>query len=485
MLEESRYFFNYELPHIIETNLTLINQFLDSIWWVFFGVSILFFIGTMYFFRKYVNKREEFIKFDKFFDTISHMRDLNKEEKFLLHLDISKYIALYQKRGDTYILIDSNADSDVGIPLRLSHMKMQKFKKSGRYNVSYFLNADKSYMLLFFSKGKIKLDKYKGHLNLLLTYYEKSVGFKEESLDTNNSNNTTLSLMKLHMDKTEFFKFLVALIKESTNAKGVKLLTKDGELIFEKIVEPAPLQKTFYIRNTPYKLDFYDDKELDFNKITQIGSFIDLSGSYIMNLDENSEMVQNYIDLLKLTNEAIELHNPFYKNHARIVQAISVEVAKSLFLSQEEIDAIGLGALLHDIGMVGDLLSLVDKDKLDNTELDLIKQHPVIGGIMVEPIAHIYNITDIIKYHHERFDGLGYPFKLRGVEIPISAGVVALGEFYAGITSDRPYRKGKTHEEAVEEIKKVSNIFFDESIVKAFLDVSERLKIKIEKIENE
>ena len=486
-LEEIRYFFNYQLPNIIETNLFLINQFLDNIWWVFFFIAILFFLGMLYFFRKYIKEKEQFMKFDNFFDEISAIEDITKEEQFLLkNLKISKFVALYQLRGNTYILVDSEVNNSIGVPLRISKIQLKTFLKTGKYLVSSYFNSDKTYLILFFDTKQIDLRLYKGHLNMLLTYYEKSVGFKKDNSSNNIvSNQTTLSLMKLHMDKKEFFRFLVSLIKEATNSKGVRLLTKNGELVFENINNNSILQKTFYIRNTPYKLEFYDDKELDFETITQIGAFIDLSGSYIMNIDENSEMVKNYIELLKLTNQAIELRNPFYKNHSKIVQIISVEVAKSLFLSQEEIDNISLGALLHDIGMVGDLINIIQKDKLDNKEIDLIKQHPLIGSIIVEPINHIYNISDIIKYHHERFDGLGYPFGINGVKIPISANIVGVGEFYAGITSDRPYRKGKTHEEAVEEIKKVAEKFFDNSVVEAFLDIEQRLKVKIKKVKYE
>jgi len=482
--EASRYFFNYQLPNIIENNLTYINQFLASFWWFFFFIAILLFLVMIYFLRKYINKKAEFVKFDKFFDEISNIKDINKEEKFLLeNLNISKFTAFYQLRGDTYILLESKVGKSVGIPLRISKRELKEIDKFGGYFVSYYYNGDGNFLILFIDRVKIDVDKYKGHLNMLLTYYEKSLTYKNNENNSDNvSHQTSLSLIKLHMDKKEFFKFLVLLIAQATNASGVKLLTKDGKLIFENIKKPTPLQKTFYIRNTPYKLEFYDDKELDFDKINQIGAFVDLSGSYMMNIDENSEMVKNYLKLLQLTNEAIELNNPFYKNHSKIVQVVSVEVAKSLFLSQEEIEEVSLGALLHDIGMVGDLLNIINKDKVEKKELDLIKKHPLIGSIMVEPINHIYNISDIIKYHHERVDGLGYPFGISGIKIPIKANIVALGEFYAGITSDRPYRKGKTHEEAVEEIKKVSNKFFDKSVVDGFLDVSNRIDIKIKKV---
>jgi len=484
--EASRYFFNYQLPFIIKDNLHYFNTILASLWWVFFLTTILFFLIAIFFLRKYIHKKEEFIKFDNFFNKISDIKDLNKEEKFIFdNLNISEYIAFYQLRGDTYILLDMKIDDKIGIPLRISKRELKELKKLGRYFVNYFYNGDRNFLLLFLDKEKLVLDKYRGHLNMLLTFYEKSLNYRDKDSNDSNSHKTTLSLMKLHLDKKGFFKFLVSLIKEATKAKGVKLLTKDGELVFETITTESRLQKTFYIRNTPYKLEFYNNEPLSIERVIEIGAFVDLAGSYMMNIDENSEMVKNYLKLLKLTNEAIELNNPFYKNHSKIVQIVSVETAKSLFLSQEEIEEVSLGALLHDIGMIGDLLNLIDKDKIDKKELDLIKKHPLIGAIMVEPIDHIYNISEIIKYHHERVDGLGYPFGIAGVKVPLKANIVALGEFYAGITSDRPYRKGKTHDEAIEEIKKVSDKFFEKSVVDGFLDVSEKIKLKIQRLKNE
>ncbi|MCF6173862.1 MAG: HD domain-containing protein, partial [Campylobacteraceae bacterium] len=224
------------------------------------------------------------------------------------------------------------------------------------------------------------------------------------------------------------------------------------------------------------------DKQLEFETISQIGSFLDMSGAFLENIDKNSEMIKNYLELLNFTNKAMELENIYYKNHSLIVQMVSVEVAKSLFLTQEEIDIISLGAYLHDIGMVGDLLAVLDSDDFGEKEMDLIKEHPLIGSIMVEPICHIYPVSDIIKYHHERFDGKGYPFGLKESQIPMGAQVVSLGEFYAGVTGDRTYKKGKSHEEAIEEIKKLKNKMFNSVVVDVFLDAEKSIKTKIVKI---
>jgi putative nucleotidyltransferase with HDIG domain len=216
----------------------------------------------------------------------------------------------------------------------------------------------------------------------------------------------------------------------------------------------------------------------------QIGSFLDMAGGFLVNIDGKSKMVKNYLDLLKFTNEGMEIGNEFYRDHSLMVQTISVEIAKSLFLSETEIDAISLGAYLHDIGMVGDVFSVLEKNDIEEADMDLIKEHPLIGSIIVEPIAHVYPIVDIIKYHHERFDGKGYPFGLKDAEIPLSAQAVALGEFYTGITGDRPYRKGKTHAEALIEVEKMKDKMFASIVVDDFLDVEKSLNNKIIKIKS-
>jgi len=488
MFEESRYFFNYVLPEIIISNLELINHFLEKVWWLFLFIALIFAFLFLKFFRRYIYKRALFNEFDTFMDKLANIKDINDEERFLLteiYLVQATYTAVYMKRGETFVLIESNAKDEVSVPLRLNKLELERFNKSGRYEITHFINSTKNMLILFYAKKRIVLDKCKGHLNLILSYYEKSMIANRILEDNLISSKVSMELMKLNMDKNQFFKFLVFLIKESTNAKGIKLLTKKGEEVFEIIDKNVPLQKEFYIRNTPYKLEYYDDEKLDFQKIEQIGSFLDLLGAYIINIDENSHMVKNYLELLKLTSKSIELKSSYYKNHSKIVKVVAVEVAKSLFLDQEDIDNISLAAEIHDIGMIGDIETILNKGKLENKELDVIKNHPLIGSIMVEPINHIYDIADIIKYHHEKIDGTGYPFGVSGIDFPVNAQVLALAEFYAGITSDRSYRKGKTHEEAVNEIKSLIGNFFENTLVEAFLDVEKNIKIKIEKIKLE
>ncbi len=491
IFEQSRYYLNEVLPEIIFSNAEQINDFFASFWFVFLFIALFFFLIVLHLFRKNLylqSKSEELSSFLKELSLSNHRHDIEKKLVACAKLVQATYVAIYELRGETYILIESNATEkkDVNAPLRVGRKTLKTFTKSGNYRVTSVVNSSQNIMLLFFSHQLLDINY--GIFDIVLSYYEQIVNrFKLEGgeKESNLSKSASVALMKLQMDKNEFFKFFVALVIKITKAQGAKLYTKDGKLIFNYEMESSVnsvLQKVFYIRETPYKLEFYDSKPLSLESLTQVGSFLDMAGSFLINIDQKSAMVQNYLSFLKFTNKAIELENKYYKNHSLIVQTLSVELAKSLFLSEEEIDTISLGASLHDIGMIGELLAVINKEKFEEKDMNLIKEHPLVGAIVVEPVCHLYPIENIVKYHHERFDGRGYPFGLKDSEIPLDAQIVAVGEFYAGITSDRSYKKGKTHEEAVEEIKNLRDKMFSSVMVDAFLDIEESLKIKIDKI---
>ena len=493
IFEQSRYFFNYVLPDIIKSNLSELNTFLGYTWWLFFLISVVLFLMHVALLREKIRLESIHKKLDDYLHQLSSKTSLKDIELYLLksmNLIDAKYCALYELRSETYVLIESNAilEKSVAVPLRIGSKEVKKFLTSGNYSVNYATSNSENNMLLFFSSSERDLKAYTGFFNTILAYYEeisKNITTTGEGKMSDISRDTSISLMKLQMDRQQFFKFFVALVLKITKAKGAKLLTKTEETVFEyKPDSSTEIQKVFYIRNTPYKLEFYDDKSLKENTIAQVGSFLDMAGSFMMNSDKDSEIVQNYLDLLHFTNDAIELENIYYKNHSHIVQTVSVEIAGALFLSQKDIDSISLGAQLHDIGMIGDLLAILDQGKFEEQEMNLVKNHPLIGSILVEPISHIYPLVDILKFHHERYDGKGYPLGLKESQIPLNAQIVSLGEFYAGITGDRSYKIGKTHSEAIEEIQSLREKMFSNVIVDAFLDVEKNIQNKIEKIKS-
>jgi HD-GYP domain-containing protein (c-di-GMP phosphodiesterase class II) len=128
------------------------------------------------------------------------------------------------------------------------------------------------------------------------------------------------------------------------------------------------------------------------------------------------------------------------------------------------------GALLHDVGKLGISVKVLDKPgRLEDEELQHVMQHPSIGGRILDPISAFADIMPIITDHHEKYDGTGYPNGLAGEEIHINARILAVADTYDAMTSDRPYRKGRPPEVAIEEICRQAGTQFDPKVVDAFL----------------
>lgn len=157
--------------------------------------------------------------------------------------------------------------------------------------------------------------------------------------------------------------------------------------------------------------------------------------------------------------------------HAEMVAYYAVEVAKLLGLPMDQIENIRQAAILYDLGKIGISDKILLKcAKLTKKEFDRVKKHPQIGVDIIRPVHFLHSIVPLILYHHERWDGKGYPRGLKGEEIPIGARIIALVDVYQALISSRPYRKeAYSKEEALKIIKEGAESYFDPSVVKAFL----------------
>ncbi|MCM8766165.1 MAG: HD-GYP domain-containing protein, partial [Candidatus Omnitrophica bacterium] len=163
--------------------------------------------------------------------------------------------------------------------------------------------------------------------------------------------------------------------------------------------------------------------------------------------------------------------------HVENTVLYAVETARALGLSQEEIEKISDAAMLHDLGKIGiSEKVLLKKSKLNSRELAEIRRHPLIGADILRSIHFMKGILPFIIYHHERYDGEGYPFGIKGEDIPLGARIVAIADVYQALISDRPYRKAYTKKEAMQIIKKGAGTQFDPQIVKVFLEVLKKLR---------
>ena len=181
--------------------------------------------------------------------------------------------------------------------------------------------------------------------------------------------------------------------------------------------------------------------------------------------------------------QAIEEKDTYTRGHSERVAQIVVEVAKELGLPEHEIEYLQFGSILHDVGKIGIPESIVKSPKtLTDAEYKIIQRHPLNGVKILQPIAFIKDHMYLVRNHHERWDGTGYPDGLRGDAIPLGAQIVAIADAFDAMTSSRPYRKGMPKKQAAREIKKNTGTQFSQRVADAFMIVFERgtiLKIRV------
>jgi len=178
---------------------------------------------------------------------------------------------------------------------------------------------------------------------------------------------------------------------------------------------------------------------------------------------------------------AIDARDPYTHGHTARVTHFSLKIADEMEKIPEILDyqnfkeTLHISALLHDIGKIGIRDNILNKDRLlTDEEYAEVKRHSEIGANILGPIKELGEIIDVVKFHHERFDGTGYPDGLEGDEIPLPSRIIAVADAFDTITTDRPYRKKKPPEEAVKEIERYSGTQFDPLVVQAFMDAHQK-----------
>lgn len=188
---------------------------------------------------------------------------------------------------------------------------------------------------------------------------------------------------------------------------------------------------------------------------------------------DNENLIADLKDLfsgtVKAIIEALDAKDSFTLGRSRRVAFYALKIAKKISLTPSEISKIELAGLLHDIGMIGIEEDILNKtEKLTDEEYNKIKMHVFYSLKILEDIKQLSEITEIIKYHHEYYNGCGYPYGLKGEEIPLGSRIIAIADAFDALTSNRAYRSSLTPDEALKIIEQGCEKQFDPNLVDVF-----------------
>ncbi|HXL14634.1 MAG TPA: HD domain-containing phosphohydrolase [Methylomirabilota bacterium] len=204
------------------------------------------------------------------------------------------------------------------------------------------------------------------------------------------------------------------------------------------------------------------------------------AGIAIENARLFKDLQETYLATVRVLVSTIEAKDPYTHGHTERVAQYAVGIAREMDFSQDEIQTIQLGAFLHDIGKLHTSDSILHKPgALTDEEWRLVKAHPVRGAQMLQGVKFLEKATDLVRHHHERVDGKGYPDGLRGDEITIGAKIVNVADAFDAMTTERPYRSGLTMEQAVAQLEEKAGTQFASEVVEVMVSALREGRIRV------
>lgn len=278
---------------------------------------------------------------------------------------------------------------------------------------------------------------------------------------------------------------IVALLDEDANTNMFSELTRMG--VYDMISKPINLEKLFFLIKKGVDLHSLAAAN---RKLTQSlkehNDFLQKQNTFLARRIEEStknltrlyeDLRQTYMHTIKVLAQAIDAKDHYTHSHSQNVAKYAVTIAEEMGLAAKEIEVLRDACELHDLGKIGVDDSILSKpSSLTPEEWEQIKRHPQTAAQILEPLTFLNGAIDIIRQHHEHYDGSGYPEGRKGSDILMGARIIHVADAYEAMRSARSYRKiPLTRQEAVAEIRKHSGTQFDPKVVEAFLKIEDKL----------
>lgn len=338
-----------------------------------------------------------------------------------------------------------------------------------------FSSSDSSYGI-FNKVVELGVEELKADMVFFHIYSDEDRSLVQmASSDNGLENQTVFDLFSRDLsDKAN--RFIVELISGDHNPC---LISKPGKKVrLDDVVQSlmvVPLKIRDKIFGVASAFSFSADRLFNEKDIYYMNFITQKAAAAIENIALYENIYDNLFSTLYAFVTALEVRDLYTRKHSTRVAKYAHMIAKNMGCSEEEIDIISFAGSLHDIGKIGirdDIL--LKPGPLSNEEYEKIKEHPVIGADIIGKLGLWDREMEIIRHHHERFDGKGYPDGLAGDDIPKLARILCVADSYDAMASDRAYRKKLEKQKVLEIIEKNSGTQFDPEVVKAFLEVADQ-----------
>ena len=432
--------------------------------------------------------------------------DNNNNQFFEIYKLIANYFAIFYKNRQLTDLVDRNTDTDSLTGLS-NHKKLQE---DLAHEITQCLNNDKQLAFCIFDIGNIsEINNELGHAKGDAVIKEVAKKIKKNVRNTDilgryggdeiaiimpdtseEEAKYVCEFLLYNLSCTMFddlgqlkFSCGISLLPQSTNKQDKLTILAEQALYISKSKRSQSGQSEIVSTND---FNFWDDEALKCfaqvltKKHASIGVNIE---EELIKQFHNEKIISNehLLDVVSSLANTIDAKDTYTKGHSAAVSRYSEALARAINLPANEVERIKLGALLHDIGKIGIPEHVLRKPTmLSDDEWSIMKQHPSIGADKVlKPNKSLHDLIPMVKYHHEHIDGSGYPYGLKGDEIPLSARIVAVADAFHALISDRLYRKGLSVTKACEILKMGAGMQWDKELVRQFIIIAPSLATNI------
>lgn len=301
--------------------------------------------------------------------------------------------------------------------------------------------------------SNLDVDSLLGQLFENKSRFIKSKTFKSTSLDQPAATNFNL-VVPINSDTNSRVMVIIQFDELTISAHAIELVTVIGFTMFGGLMLLFFLLIGLMLNTSKTLIKQNESLQIQNEKLEYANVIIDKS----------------YVNTIKAISGAVDARDPYTAGHSSRVTKISLAIGRELGLSKDDLQNLEYATLFHDIGKIGISDNILNKPgKLTSEEFELMRKHPLIGVRILQGIEFLDESLPIIKHHHERVDGNGYPDGLSDSEIPFGARILAIADTFDAMVTDRPYRKAVSEEDAIQEIIRNKGSQFDSELVDVFV----------------